>query len=51
MDFIDLNGIYHIVSEFLVVKTLHRFIEEKKEKGTIVTEFEVKDIKNQFWEV
>jgi serine/threonine protein kinase len=50
MDFIELNGIYHIVSEFLVGKTLHRFIEEKKEKGRRVTELEAREIINPILE-
>lgn len=34
LDFIELDGIYHIISEFLVGQTLHSLIEEKAKSGT-----------------
>ncbi len=46
LDFVELNGIYHIISEFLVGKTLHNLIEERAKQGIRITEIEAREIIN-----
>ncbi len=44
LDFVELNGIYHIISEFLVGKTLHNLIEDRTQHGSRITDTEANEI-------